>query len=279
MVYQPRIDNFDSVPQAEPGALLFSTRHGVVGVASVFDAAGNKFVVVQINVAQSNDSFAYVRKYNPQGQFVDHRRFPLYNFDKHDAVSVSHSGRDLVIIHSGHDTPTPLPPEGRENPVTESRWVGVYEPFPGLSTEQGGASVFSPVPNPDPNPDPGGDPGEVVQAIADALWDPSSDLSGAMSKLVKNNSQIGTARAMADPSVDPFIVDEGELDAKVKQIFAGTTDFYSSPGVYARLDQTIYGTVNKVLDERGLSPESIRQIVSEVVTGLLAARETVDGEE
>jgi len=76
---------------------------------------------------------------------------------------------------------------------------------------------------------------------------PNHPLTVAMTKLVKNNSQIGAGRALLDPSADAALLSEEELEAKLND----PEWVYKNSGLYQRFVETTYEQVGKVFDERG----------------------------
>ena len=236
------IDDFSQVPRIQP-IHLFSTHHSMQSLSIEVDRAGKLFVCVQINLMGSNDSLAYVRMYDNQLNFMDHRAFPLPYDDKHDGVALSHSGSDLLVGGVGHDTPNPPTPQ-RRSPCGIGRWVGVWDPFNPGEVPEGGASVWGTIQEVDVTPE------EVVDAFAAALGDAGHPLTRGYARA----SQEGTRKAIVSPEVDPFVVDEGELNARMQQAFTGGGDFYTGHGVYARFTETTYEQVRKLLVEAGLLP-------------------------
>lgn len=96
-------------------------------------------------------------------------------------------------------------------------------------------------------------PEEFMQAIAVTLnTQPNHPFTVAVTKLVKNNAQIGAYRAITDPGADAALVSDDELAAAIEAQYAGGGSFYQGYGPYARLNETVYEQVNKVLEERGI---------------------------
>jgi hypothetical protein len=92
--------------------------------------------------------------------------------------------------------------------------------------------------------------------MATALNNPTHPLAVAVSKMIKNNSQIGAFRALTNGEADAALLDEGELNEALAGMFTGPTEgaggeFYEGHGPFKRIEETVYGTVGKVLDERG----------------------------
>lgn len=91
-------------------------------------------------------------------------------------------------------------------------------------------------------------PEELMQAMAATLnTKPNHPFTVALTKLVKNNAQIGAGRALLDPSVDAALISEEELD--VKLLDPNWT--HENAGLYQRFTESTYEQVGKVLDERG----------------------------
>jgi hypothetical protein len=103
----------------------------------------------------------------------------------------------------------------------------------GLIPGRGGESIPLPAPQE-------GEPVDyerIIRDFAAALGTKDSALQVAMSKLMKNNAQIGAANALNES----YATTEGS--------------FYKGDGPFARFRDTVWEQVHKVLRERGVGTE------------------------
>lgn len=141
----PIIDNLDGVPEVA-SVPVYYTHHALLAGGGITDGNGNRFRAAQFNFSRSNTSRVYVQKIAPNGvTLLGHWQVALANNWKHDDFGLDYSGNDLIVWAVGHDTPNPVPDEGRLSPLSEARIVGVFENPGALEGTRGGASV-SPAP-------------------------------------------------------------------------------------------------------------------------------------
>lgn len=243
----PVIDNIDSLPVVE-AIPLFYTHMALLRSAIAIDGAGNSFFLAGFQDGNWTRGFL-MKVHRDGGTILGQWQIRGAHGWKQDAISAFWSGLDLIIFGVSHDTPNPVPADGRLSAAWKARIMGVWSPHGNVQAEAGGESYDPTVVETEPM-----DPEVYLQAMAAALNNGNHALAQAMARQVKSNSQEGTRRAIASPELDPFIVDEGEMEARVQKVFGAGGDAYMSHGLFARLDETIYGTVNKVLDERGFPP-------------------------
>lgn len=230
----PMIDNFDHVPIVE-GVPIFYTHMAILRSAICFDGAGNMFIIAGLQ--DGNWTTAYLRKMSWDGRtLLGEWRVPLSHNWKQDGLAAAVTGADLVIAPAGHDVPAVPPPDGRPSVLTATRIVGICQPFRDTSERGGGAS--EPLPQVPQEIDV--TPAELINAMVVALNTRDSPLQVAMSKIVKNNAKIGLAESLNDS----FGSTEGS--------------FYKGFGVWKRLDEIIWQTVNKVMKARGLGIDPVQ---------------------
>lgn len=140
-------------------AEVYRTKRGQGDSAILVDAAGNTFVATR--EITGNDTDFYVRKISPAGVVMGEWEVQGANGYKIDGGDLGASGDHLLVATSAHDTPNPIPPDGRWSAMGLAHIPGVFVPFDNQAPEAGGPDAFTPT-DPDPDPTPGG--GGVTKA-------------------------------------------------------------------------------------------------------------------
>lgn len=123
-------------------AEVYRTKRGQGDSAILVDAAGNTFFGTR--EITGNDTDFYVRKVSPAGVVVGEFEVQGANGWKIDGGDLGASGDHLLVATSAHDTPNPIPPEGRWSAMGLAHIPGVFVPFDNQAPEAGGPDAFTP---------------------------------------------------------------------------------------------------------------------------------------
>lgn len=123
-------------------AEVYRTKRGQGDSAILVDAAGNTFVATR--EITGNDTDFYIRKISPAGVVMGEWEVQGANGYKIDGGDLGASGDHLLVATSAHDTPNPIPPDGRWSAMGLAHIPGVFVPFDNQAPEAGGPDAFTP---------------------------------------------------------------------------------------------------------------------------------------
>ncbi len=137
----PVIDDIGGVPTIQ-SSTLFLTHLAALNADVLVDNAGNSFHAIRMQ--DGNWTRAYIQKIDRNGALVNQWQVIAAGGYKIDGLGIAASGADLIVTTVAHDTPNPVPPDGRYSSYGIAKIPGVFVPFGNQLPKAGAAGAFLP---------------------------------------------------------------------------------------------------------------------------------------